>query len=41
MAKEFTDCVKIGSSVKGVRCKGVTEGVDTAGFSYAGFFLAL
>jgi hypothetical protein len=41
MAKQFTDRVKIGSSVEAVGGKGVTKSVDTAGFGYAGFFLAL
>jgi len=40
MAKEFTDRVKIGASVKAVGGKGVTKAVDTTGFGYAGFFLA-
>jgi hypothetical protein len=41
MSEEFADRIKIGSSVKGVGRKGVTEAVDTAGSRYAGFFLAL
>ena len=39
MPKETTDCVKIGSLVKEVGCKAVTEAVDAAGVGYAGFFL--
>jgi hypothetical protein len=41
VAEQFTDRVKIRSSVKAVGGKGVTQAVDTAGFGYAGFFLAL
>jgi hypothetical protein len=41
MAKQFTDRIKIGASVKAVGGKTVTQSVDTAGFGYAGFFLAL
>jgi hypothetical protein len=41
MTKQFADRIKIRSSVKGVGRKGVAEAVDTAGFCYAGFFLAL
>lgn len=41
MAEQFTDRVKIRSSVEAVGGKGVTQTVDTAGFGYAGFFLAL
>jgi hypothetical protein len=39
--EEFADRIKIRSSVKAVGRKGVTKTVDTAGFRYAGFFLAL
>jgi hypothetical protein len=41
MAEQFADRVKIRSSVEAVGGKGVTQAVDTAGFGYAGFFLAL
>jgi hypothetical protein len=41
MTQELTDGVKVGSLVKRVGCKGVTQGMDAAGFCYAGFFLAL
>jgi hypothetical protein len=41
MPEEFADRIKISASVKRVGCKGVTQTVDTAGFLYAGFFLAL
>jgi hypothetical protein len=40
MTEQFADRVKIGSSVKAVGGKGVPKAVDTAGFGYAGFFLA-
>jgi hypothetical protein len=40
MTKKLTDCIKVRSSVKGVGRKGVTKGVNTAGFCYTGFFLA-
>ena len=39
MAKETTDCVKIGSLIKKVGSETVTEAMDAAGFGYAGFFL--
>ena len=41
MTKEFTDGIKVRSSVKAVGGKGVTKAVNTAGFCYDGFFLAL
>jgi|GEM_PF-3555854 len=38
MAKEAADCIKVGTLVEEVGCKGVTKRMDGAGFSYIGFF---
>jgi hypothetical protein len=41
MTKELADRIKIRSSVKRVGRKRVSQAMNTAGFGYAGFFLAL
>ena len=41
VAKESADRIQISSLVERVGGKAMTEGMNAAGFGYAGFFLAL
>ena len=38
MTKEFTECIKVRSSVKRASCEAVAKAMNAEGFCYTGFF---